>query len=315
MHTGRPRLLAVVTKVLMALAWWLLAATVVWADQAGAGRPPRVIDILLLPKIWVGVIFCAAGLLLLVKWRVSNRLRLAWLGIAFFTFGVLGALPLGRFAAGMGLHPSPVCAITRPFQFLDAGRSIPVMFFTIMGVISVLSIAGNKLFCGWACPLGAAQEIPQRIPLRKKMREKVRFTLPFRLTNTIRILLFVIFLPVVFITGRSIYDQFNPFELFHWKFGTVAIVAFTATAAASVFVFRPFCHIACPIGLYTWILEHVSLTRIRLKKDSCNMCEACVKLTNCPAVPSLLAGKRSRPDCHACGQCVSVCPKGALRFQ
>jgi len=171
MESGRQRTIAVSIKTAMAFAWWLLAASVVWADQGGGGRSIGVIDILLMPKIWVAVVFCLVGLLLLLRSRVNNTLRLVWLGIAFFAFAVLAALPLGSFARGMGLHPSPVCAITRPFQFLEAGRSIPIMFFTVMGVISVLSIGGNKLFCGWVCPLGAAQEIPQRIPLRKKIRE------------------------------------------------------------------------------------------------------------------------------------------------
>ncbi len=315
MEIGRQRTMAVSIKIAMALVWWILAASAVWADQEGGGRGKMgVMDILLMPKIWVAVVFSLIGLLLLLRSKVSNTLRLVWLGVAFFAFAILAALPLGTFAKGMGLHPSPVCAITRPFQFLEAGRSIPLMFFTVMGVISVLSIGGNKLFCGWVCPLGAVQEIPQRIPMRKKLREKIRFTLPFKLTNTIRILVFVAFVPIVFFVGKNIYDYFNPFEFFHWGWGTAAIAAFVVTMIAAVFVFRPFCYLACPIGLYTWLLEHISLTRIRLNSDDCDMCEACVKLTNCPAVPPLLAGKKSRPDCHACGQCVNVCPKDALRF-
>lgn len=314
MGNGGQRTLGALTKIVMALMWWFLAVSVVWADQGGGGRKMGVVDILLMPKIWVAVVFCLVALVVLLKTRISNTFRLVWLAVAFFAFAVLAALPLGSFAKGMGLHPSPVCAITRPFQFVDAGRSIPIMFFTVMGVISVLSIGGNKLFCGWVCPLGAAQEIPQRIPLRKKIRKKIRFMLPFRLTNTIRTLLFIVFVPVVFIASKNIYDYFNPFEFFHWGWGTVAIVAFVVTMVASVFIFRPFCHIACPIGLYTWILEHISLTRIRLTKDGCNMCEACVTLTNCPAVQPLLDGKRSKPDCHACGQCITVCPKDALHF-
>lgn len=298
------------------LAWWLIAATFVWAEEESGGpRPMGVVDILLLPKVWVGAIFCAVGLVLLVRAWVGRRLRIAWLAVAFLVFGVIGALPLGSFARGMSLHPSPVCAITRPFQFVDAGRSIPIVFFTIVGVISTFSIVGNKLFCGWVCPLGAVQEILQRIRLSKKWRERIRFTLPFRLTNTIRVLVFVVFVAVVFTAGLSIYDYFNPFEFFHWKFGMIAVIAMSATLVAAVFVFRPFCYLACPIGLFTWLLEHVSFAKIRVDQEECNMCEACIKLTNCPSVAPALEGKRSRPDCHACGQCIQVCPKDALHFK
>jgi len=317
MDSKRSSAWKVVWKVAVVIAWWLLFAAIVWAEEEAGGEQRKFgfIDVLLLPKIWIGAIFCAVGLVLLMRAKVSRNLRLVWLAVAFVAFGVLGALPVEGLARGMGLHPSPVCAITRPFQFVNAGRPIPVAFFTIVGVISVLSIAGNKLFCGWVCPLGAIQEIPQRIKLPKKVREKIRITLPFKVTNTIRVLIFIAFLPVVFTVGRSIYDYFNPFEFFHWKFGTVAVVSLAVTLVASVFVFRPFCYLACPIGLWTWVLEHFSLVKIRVDKEGCDMCEACLKLTNCPSVAPALEDKKSRPDCHACGQCITACPKNALRFR
>jgi len=303
-----------VARIAIAFAWWVLAATTAWAAQGG-GTLPGVIDILLLPKVWIAAIFCLVGGVILARARVGRNFRLVWLALAFVTFGILGALPLGRFAEGLSLHPSPVCTITRPFQFVEAGRTIPVLFFTMMGVISVLSIAGNKLFCGWVCPLGAIQEIPQRIPLAKKWRDRLRITLPFGVTNAVRVAVFAVFVMVVFAFGTNIYDRFNPFEFFHWGFGTVAVSAFAVTLVVAVFVFRPFCYIACPIGLYTWLLEHLSLARIRVRADACNQCAACLKLTNCPAVGPTLDGRKSRPDCHACGQCINVCPKDALRFE
>lgn len=265
-------------------------------------------DVLLLPKVWVGAIFCAAGLALLIAAKAKRKVRLVGLALAFFAFGVLGTLGLGAVSRGMGLHPSPVCTMTRPFQFVEMGRTIPIAFIILMGVISVFTLAGNKLFCGWVCPLGALQEAIQRVPLPKKLK----FMIPFRITNTIRAFTFVVFVVVVFATGKSIYDYFNPFEGLHWSLEAVGTTALILAAVAALFVFRPFCYLLCPIGLYTWVLEHLSLTRMRLKRDECTMCDVCVKKTNCPAVPAILAGKRSRPDCHACGECMNVCPKNAL---
>jgi polyferredoxin len=76
----------------------------------------------------------------------------------------------------MGLHPSPVCAITKPFLFLSDGGGVPTIFLTILVFISVFSIAGNKVFCGWACPIGAVQELFNQIPLLKRLK----VILPFR---------------------------------------------------------------------------------------------------------------------------------------
>jgi len=40
-----------------------------------------------------------------------------------------------------------------------------------------------------------------------------------------------------------------------------------------------------------------------------------VKKSPCPTVPSILEGKKSRPDCHACGACIEACPENALKFK
>ena len=299
-------------RVAGAFALWLVMATVVWASEEAVGnKPPGVFDILLLPRVWMGIIFCVIGLVLLLSSKATRSVRLAILPVIFFVFGVLAILPLGSFARGMGLHPSPVCAITRPFQFIYNDRSVPVMFFTILSVIGVLSIAGNKLFCGWVCPLGAIQEIVRRVPLPKRFK----IILPFRVTNTIRVLVFAVFVVVVFISGTSIYDYFNPFESFHWSFELVAGIALVVTLLISLAVFRPFCYLVCPIGLATWVLEHVSIVRIRLDEDACTHCDICVKDGICPAIAPILEGKKSRPDCHACGDCIEICPKGALKFR
>jgi polyferredoxin len=299
-------------KTLVVLFAFVVVATIARAEgQAGQGKPPGVMDIILLPKVWIGAIFCAVGLALLMTSRARRTMRLVWLGLAFFAFGVLGSLPLGSLARGMGLHPSPVCTITRPFQFLDMGRVVPTAFIVLIGVISVFTLAGNKLFCGWVCPLGALQEAVHRLPLPKKYK----FMFPFRASNALRVLTFVVFLVVVFVAGTSIYDYFNPFEGLHWSFAAIGTTALVVTVIAALFIFRPFCYLLCPVGLYTWVLEHISMTRMRLKKADCTMCNVCVKKTNCPAVAAILAGKRSRPDCHACGECANVCPTKALEWR
>jgi polyferredoxin len=174
-----------------------------------------------------------------------------------------------------------------------------------------MSVIGNKLFCGWVCPLGALQEISNRIPLPRRLKPK----LPFMASNLIRTALFVAFLIVLIWTGRSIYDRFNPFEVFHWEFGVFVTSVFLATIAAGLFVFRPFCYLVCPIGLVTWVLEHLSLLRVKVEKSRCTGCGVCTELSPCPALPSILEEQKSRPDCHACGRCIEVCPENALRFR
>ena len=94
----------------------------------------------------------------------------------------------------------------------------------------------------------------------------------------------------------------------------MSVTVLLITLMASLFIFRPFCHVVCPIGLYTWLLEHFSLVKIKVNKHDCKDCNLCIKKSSCPTVQSVLEEKRSRPDCFACGRCIEACPEKALRF-
>jgi polyferredoxin len=282
----------------------------VWAEGDSIGET-HAMAVSMRPRDWVALVFCAFGFLYLVKSRLRHNIRLFVLGLAFFTFGIFSALPFGELASAMALHPSPLCAITKPFLFLQAGYSIPAGFFTLIGFMGILTIIGNKLFCGWSCPIGAIQEIANRIPLPKRLR----VTLPFKITNLIRMLLFLLFLIIAFSSSVDMYDYVNPFEALHWNFQLLMITVFCIVLAASFFMYRPFCYFICPAGLFTWVLEHISIVRVKVDKNACDGCQLCVKESPCPAVPAILRGKRSRPDCHACGLCIAACPKDALKFR
>lgn len=289
----------------------LLMTSTLWAYQQGGRKPLGFFDFWMRPRVWVSAVFCLFGLVLLMKSWVTRNIRLLSLVVISFFFGILFVLPLGSFARGMSLHPSPLCVIEKPFLFLNAGRGVPVMFLSIAASIAILTIIGNKLFCGWACPLGALQEIAHRIPLSKKWKIK----LPFRITNSVRIGIFLLFIVLTFTVGKSIYPYLNPFEFFHWGFEFIAIIIILITLIAAVFIFRPFCYVICPLGLFTWVFEHISLIRVKVDKNKCTDCNVCVEKSACPAVSSILEGKKSRPDCHACGQCIEVCPENALKFR
>jgi polyferredoxin len=302
---------SILARTFLVLILLQMMTTSLGAEAKEAGRPMGLFDFLMLPRIWVSAVFCLIGLGLLMRSWSNRKVRLIAIVIIFFVFGILSTLPLGDFARGLGLHPSPVCSITKPFLFLDAGRQVPLIFIIILTFIGVLSLVGNKLFCGWACPVGALQEVFYRIPLPRKLK----MILPFRVTNLVRTILAIVFFVIFFSVGISIYDLFNPFESLHWSFETMSMVVLFVTLAAAVFMFRPFCYTVCPVGLLTWVLEHVSFLRMKVDKEACTDCNLCVQLGPCPAIHSVLKDKLSRPDCHACGRCQELCPENALRFR
>ncbi len=263
-----------------------------------------------MPKFWVAGALALAGVFFLYRARITRTIRMIILALAFFAFSIVSLLPLGDFAKGMGLHPSPMCVVEKPFLFLQRGYNVPVLFISIFVFIVLLTVIGNKLFCGWTCPIGALQELIHQVPLPKKWKVK----LPFWAANTVRAGFFVLFLFLVFMTGFSIYAYLNPFEFLHWRFDWLLLIPFGITFVAALFVFRPFCYLICPLGLLTWIFEQISVLRVRLLKEKCNNCNICAVKSPCPAVPAILEEKKIRPDCHACGDCLRYCPDDALQY-
>jgi len=268
------------------------------------------INFILIPRIWVGIAFCALGIILLKTFKVSRSIRLISLFIIFLMFAIVPILPLGWFATGVSMHPSPMCAATKPVLFYVHRGFIPSIFLLILAYIGIVSLIGNKLFCGWTCPLGALQEIAHFFKLPKGWKKVI----PFTISNTIRVGIFVVFLILIFLGGMSIYSYLNPFEFFHWHFALYTSVVMLFTLAVSVFIFRPFCYLICPIGLLTWLIESFSIIKLKVNKDVCNGCKLCIKKSNCPAVGAIVNGKKIRPDCHLCGRCIDKCPEKAFEF-
>ena len=208
-----------------------------------------------------------------------------------------GAVKL--FKAMVGLYPS-VWAKVGAFAFFVG-----------------LAILGNKLICGWACPFGALQELVYSVPVLKRAK---RWKLPFWLSNSVRALLFVVMLLLLFgvVGGKQgfvLYHQMNPFNLFDLHLETVAIATtIVLSLVVSLLVYRPFCQFICPFGFISWIAERFSIVRVRIRRDLCDDCGACALACPSESAKHLLEGKVFRADCYSCARCLNVCPNSALRY-
>ena len=218
----------------------------------------------------------------------------------------------------LGKSPNPMESAVKVFKSMVG--LYPSVTEKVLGFafFAVLAVIGSKLICGWGCPFGALQELIYHLPILRRLKKR---RLPFVVSNTIRSLAFIVMLLLLFdvVGGRKgfvIYHYVNPFNLFNFDIETVLIGATIATAAiVSLGFYRPFCQFVCPFGLLSWLLERLSIFRVKIDLSLCTNCGACDKACPLDAAKGRVAGKTFPADCFSCARCLNVCPVDAIHYE
>jgi polyferredoxin len=84
------------------------------------------------------------------------------------------------------------------------------------------------------------------------------------------------------------------------------------TLVASIFIARPWCRYACPLGAIAGLFGRISPVFIKRDAHTCTLCGLCQQA--CPmGLPVSTASEIRHTDCNACLECLEVCPsEGAL---
>ena len=261
-------------------------------------RGEQFLQFILSPKYLFFLLATTAAITLLFMGKVSNLVRIITLGILFAIFGIF-----------FGIHPSPLCALTKSLTIYKLNGFIPPPMIVMATAMILFTVVGNKVFCGWICPLGCLQEITFKLsrPIKK-------FKIPFIISNSVRFSLFLLFLIYLTAFGTNIYNLFNPFELFHWHLDTYIIIVTAIVIHSSLIYYRPFCYFLCPAGLITWFFEQVSIFKVIKNENICTHCNKCIKESPCTAISPIIKDQTITPDCYACGKCIESCQVDALSF-
>ncbi len=284
---------------------------------------PTFMQLLFSPKFLTMGILGIFVIYLLLNNKMGEKIRITLLIISTFLFGIAGNFSI-TFFKSFSMHPSPVCAATKPFLY---GFRTP--FMVALLVIFILTILGPKLFCSYICPVGTLQELIAKIGDIKNIKRK---NISFKILNGIRISIFLLF--IIFsvskiyhityrgkILGVSIYDNINPFHGFEFTnlksdplFLLLHFLPLVLTIILAFKIYRPFCYAVCPLGLLTNLVEQISLIKIKLIKNKCTKCNLCIDKKTCPAISEILKESEYRPDCFACNRCIKVCGQKALKY-
>lgn len=261
-------------------------------------------DTLRLPYIIVLLLLLAAGTFFVS--RGSRRMR---------PFALL--LSLGFLGFYVGGCPCPIGSLQN--VYLHAGDVAGhLTTFVQFGAVVLVTLLFGRVFCGWACPLGATQYFLFRRDRDRKSRQDAMPPEYHRVLRWSKYGVLLALMLLVVLTGRPVFQDIDPFRvLFNLDFRWGLPLAFLVLVlAASVVIGFPFCKYACPLGALLGLLQRISLFKLRFN-SSCTNCGLCssvacdhsaiVRGSTCPSI--------DQQECVRCGECLSRCPAGAIAFR
>jgi len=258
-------------------------------------------------KLALWVVFLVIVFFQLKNRRISAKMRKVWLLAAITLFGVV-----------LGSDPNTMGTVKDAIVLFAKSRIIfPPRMIVLTAMLVGGTLLANKLICSWGCQFGTLQDVIFRFGRDAKDRKGVlpQWKLPFVVTNTIRVAFFILFTIVAFVWAFDMVGEIDPFKIFNpAMLGTAAIICIALMLIASLFIYRPWCHLFCPFGLVGWLVEKISLYKIKVNYDTCTACNACAKACPSTVMEAILKQDRAIPDCFACGTCIEVCPTQSIEF-
>ncbi|GAB6189303.1 hypothetical protein JCM30566_10420 [Marinitoga arctica] len=182
----------------------------------------------------------------------------------------------------------PYGGVVNLYTFFSTGdyvsklhQSVFIMLFALFGL---LLFTGSS-FCGWICPLGSVQEWFGK--LGKKLFKDKYNKVPVKVDRVLRYLKYFVLAVIIIQTARTsklIFEPYDPYyNLFNIWTDEIAITGYISvllTLGFSLFIERPFCRYACPLGAINGLFNSFSILNIKRRKDTCINCSLCDR--SCP---------------------------------
>lgn len=208
---------------------------------------------------------------------------------------------------------SPVCVF---FTMPASGIIWPWGLF-FFGTLLLSALFLRRLFCGWLCPVGLAQDIlylPRRMSRAVPARPSITGR---RISFATRIAILAATLLVPFVTGSMFFAQLCPIirigDTMYRTDLAGGLLTIGLFSVGSLLFERFFCRFVCPLGLilgWTGLLgaklfPTLTITRACKAGGKCSRCG-----TTCPMKIDLCAADGAIDDveCILCLSCVKQCP-------
>ena len=249
-------------------------------------------------------------ILLIDTETLNKRLNLLILFITLVVGGIL-----------LGGIPNLVIPIQQLLAVLVGGGTILSLVAMILILVALLvsTIVAGRLLCGYACPLGALQELISKINFKSNYKAgnkvKYRIDVSNMIPSITRRVFFIVILLVAGFRGALILNKLNPLSSFSF-YKTISTFTFVlpfiglvVISFASFFLYRPWCRFLCPFGVLSSLTSRLSRYKYERTED-CSECGLCEKI--CPTQEAFTNNKKT--ECYYCNRCVDICPVDAIKF-
>jgi ferredoxin-type protein NapH len=194
------------------------------------------------------------------------------------------------------------------FQVLLIGKTkqlgVPIpLAGVVLFVFVALSFAFGRVFCGYVCPIGTAQELLYLLPGKKLKVTHKTITTVFRIGFLIAFVVLAAGFSIGLLRylGLKEFFDLNTGAVFFWAFLTIVII--------SIFVYRPFCRLACPYGALLSLAAIKGRFKLR-RNENCINCKKCGEA--CPT--NEVGWTDLKQECYMCSRCKEVCPVNGMEY-
>ena len=232
---------------------------------------------------------------------------------------------------GLNCYSCPAAVTSCPIgslQLFIAGAKHSVSL-AVTGFLLITGVFFGRIICGYVCPMGLLQDLLFRIKT-PKLNVRLRY---LRFLKYMVLALFVLLLPYAIRNELSnlgspwfckyicpsgtIFAAFpllavNEFlrNLAGVQFVCKAIFA-AGIVLSSVFIFRFFCRVLCPLGAIYSLFNKIAVVRIHCDKEKCVSCGSCRESCRIKIDP---VKQINSPECVRCNACIKACKTRALGY-